>query len=73
MFSTLIQAAVDGDDYTNGAGQPPPPNKQQIMVPQDQESQIQQRYAVPHHSYGTSAATSAACATLSILSHLKIC
>ena len=31
-----------------------------MMVPQDQVSQIQQGYAVPHHSYGTSAAASAA-------------
>ena len=34
-----------------------------MMVPQDQVSQIQQGYAVPHHSYGTSAAASAATAT----------
>jgi len=33
-----------------------------MMVPQDQVSQIQQGYAVPHHSYGTSAAASAAAA-----------
>ena len=58
MFSTLIiQAAVDGDGYTNGAVQPPP---QTMMVPQDQGPQIQQGYAVPHHSYGTSAAAAAA-------------
>ena len=54
MLSTLIiQDAVDGDGYTNGAVQPPP---QTMMVPQDHGPQIQQEYAVPHHSYGTSAA-----------------
>ena len=49
MVSTFL--SVDGDGYTNGAVQPPP---QTMMVPQDQR--IQQGYAVPHHSYGTSAA-----------------
>jgi len=64
MFSTLIiqATAVDGDGYTNGAVQPPP---QTMMVPQDQGPQIQQGYAVPHHSYGTSAAAAAAAATQS--------
>ena len=61
MLSTLIiQDAVDGDGYTNGAVQPPP---QTMMVPQDQ-AQIQQEYAVPHHSYGTSSAAAAAAAAV---------
>ena len=56
MFHHHPQLPVDGDDYTNGAGQPPP-QTMIMMVPQDQEPQIQQGYhAVPHHSYGTSAA-----------------